>query len=248
MNVDCAHHPMISVGHGQRTDAPLVHQSHGFGGECLRADGDRARRHRVLDPHGLDVGAALEHAAQVAVGEDARERPIGAFDCSHAHALAGDLKDGLGKPRAELDPWQGRVTAHHVVDQCEELSAQGATRVRAGKVIGPEAARIEQRDGQGITQRKRGGRAGSGCKIERTGLAIDRGIEMHIGEPGERRIDASRDRDQPCALAARDRHDAGELFGGSGVGDRHQHIVLRDHAEIAMARLGGMKEKRRRAG
>ncbi len=212
--MDCAHHPLIGVGHGQRADAPLVHQSHGFSGECLRADGDRARCHRVLDPHGLDVGAALEHPAQVAVGEDACERAIGAFDCGHAHALAGDLENGLGKPRAELDPGQGGVAAHHVVDQREELSAQGATRVRAGKVIRPEAARIEKRDGQGITQRKRRRGAGSGRKIERTGLAIDRGIEMHIGEPCEWRIDASRDRDQSCALAARDRHDAGELFGG----------------------------------
>lgn len=105
--MDCAHHTMISVGHRQRTDAPLVHQAHGFSGKRLRADGDRARCHRVVDPHGLDIGAALEHPAQIAVGENAHQRAIGAFDCSHAHALAGDLKDSLGKPCAELYPWQG---------------------------------------------------------------------------------------------------------------------------------------------
>ncbi len=127
--MDCAHHPVMSVGDGQRADSPLVHQAHGFSGKRLRADGDRARCHRVVDPHGLDVGAALEHPTQIAVGEHAHERAVGAFDCSHAHALAGDLKDGLGKPRAELHPGQGRIAAHHVVDQREELSAKGATRV-----------------------------------------------------------------------------------------------------------------------
>ncbi len=89
--------------------------------------------------------------------------------------------------------------------------------MRAGKVIGSEAARIEKRNGKGIAQRKRRRGAGSGCEIEGTGLAIHRGIEMHISEPREWRIDAPCDGDQPGALSARDRHDAGELFGRPGV-------------------------------
>lgn len=68
---------------------------------------------------------------------------------------------------------------------------------------------------------------------------------MHISELCERRVDAPRDGDQTRALSARDRHDAGELFGGPGVGDRHQHVILRHHAEIAVAGFGRVEEKSR---
>ena len=91
------HHPMGVVGDRQGADSSLLHQPYGLGGKRLWADRDRARGHCVINEHGLDVGPAFEHPAQIAVGENADQRAVVALDRSHAHALAGDLQNGLGK-------------------------------------------------------------------------------------------------------------------------------------------------------
>ena len=50
----------------------------------------------------------------------------------------------------------------------------------AGKIIGAEAARVEQGDRQCIAQRQRRGRAGGRRQIMRASLLGDAGIQMNI--------------------------------------------------------------------
>ena len=66
----------------------------------------------------------------------------------------------------------------------EQLASERAARMRAGKVIGPEAAGIEQGNGQRIAQRQRCRRAGGGRQIERAGFLVDPGIQMRVRLPG----------------------------------------------------------------
>lgn len=186
MNVDRPHHPVAGISDRKGADPAFLHQAHGVGRQRLRADRDRALGHGILDAHCLDIGTTLEYPAQIAVGEHTRERAIGALDRGHTHSLSGDLENGLRKPGTELNPRQGRIAAHHIVDQGEQFAAKRAPWVRAGKVIGTEAARIEQCHRQGVAQCKRSRCAGRGREIERTGFAIDRGIEMDISQPRER--------------------------------------------------------------
>ena len=56
------------------------------------------------------------------------------------------------------------------------------------------------------------------------------------------------DRDEARALAFQQRHDGEQFLAFAGVGQRDQHVVARDHADIAVARLGRMHEIGRRAG
>ena len=56
------------------------------------------------------------------------------------------------------------------------------------------------------------------------------------------------ERDQLRAAALHQRHDLQQLLARAGVGDRDEHVAGLDHAEVAVARLGGVHEVRRRAG
>ena len=55
-------------------------------------------------------------------------------------------------------------------------------------------------------------------------------------------------RDQPCIHALEDGQDRQEFRRLAGIGDGEHDVAARDHAEIAMARLGRVQEKGGRAG
>ena len=63
----------------------------------------------------------------------------------------------------------------------------------------------------------------------------------------ERRLRATRHRNQRDAEALDDRQDRHQLGGFSGVGDRDHDVVVRQHADVAVACLGRVQEKSRRA-
>ena len=58
--------------------------------------------------------------------------------------------------------------------------------VRAGEIFATEAARVEQRDGQRVTECECGGGAGGGCEVERAGFFGDGAVEVGIGLARER--------------------------------------------------------------
>ena len=55
-------------------------------------------------------------------------------------------------------------------------------------------------------------------------------------------------RDEFRTLALEQRDDRQQLFALAGIGERDEHVIARNHAEIAMARFRRMDEERRGAG
>jgi hypothetical protein len=62
----------------------------------------------------------------------------------------------------------------------------------------------------------------------------------------ERRLRAARHRDQRNAEPLDDRQDRQQLGGLAGIGDRDHDVVVRQHADVAMAGFGRVQEKSRR--
>ena len=72
-------------------------------------------------------------------------------------------------------------TAHDVADVGQQSATKRSTWMRARKVVGSKAARVEQRHRERVAERECGRGAGGRCEIERAGFFCDRGFEMHVG-------------------------------------------------------------------
>ena len=134
-------------------------------------------------------------------------------------------------------------------DTCvSSLASQRAAGMRARKVVRREAARIEQRHRERVAERQRRRGARGRREVERAGLLGHAGIEEHVRFARERRLRVAGDGDQLGALPLDQRQDLQQLVAFPGVGNADEDVVALDHAEVAVARLGGMHEIRRRAG
>ena len=154
----------------------------------------------------------------------------------------------MGEDRFRLDARHRLAGPHDVGDARQQPPPQRAAGVRPGEVVGGEAAGIEQRHGQRVTERQRCGRARRRCQVQGAGLAPRAGVEVDVGQLRQRRPAVAGHCDQPRALALDQRHDRQQFLGPSGVRKRDEYVVASDHAEVAMARLGRVDEERRRPG
>src|SRR6266850_6173939 len=83
----------VFVDHQDLVDLVLFHQMHRFRGEHCAANGLRAWRHDFVDLERVQVGALLQGAAQVAVGEYTLDGAILVEHRRHAHFAARHLQD-----------------------------------------------------------------------------------------------------------------------------------------------------------
>ena len=111
-----------------------------------------------------------------------------------------------------------------------------------------EAAAFEQRDGERVAERKLHQRGRGGREIVRAGLARLRQGEHHVRGAAERALRLRRHGDEPDAEAPRIVDQVLELRGLARPRQRHDQVVGRDHAEVAVARLARMHEIGGRAG
>ena len=136
---------------------------------------------------------------------------------------------------------------HDVADELEH-GAEPAARMQTAEVDGGEAAALQKRDRQRIAERGLHQGGGGGGEIVRTGFARLRQRQHHVGRLTERAVGRCRDGDQADAEAARIVDQVLELGGLSRPRQRHDHVVGRDHAEIAMACFARVDEKGGGAG
>ena len=120
--------------------------------------------------------------------------------------------------------------------------------MRAREFVAAHTFGLHYRERERITECERRGGARGGRQIERAGFFFRAGVKMGIGLPGEARLRFAGKRDQLGALAFDQRHDRQQFGGFARVRQRDKYVVARDHAEVAMARFGGMHKIRRRAG
>jgi hypothetical protein len=143
-------------------DAVRLHQLGGLDGERVRRDAARSRMHDLARAQGPQVHAALNQAAQVAIGEDAQHAAVTVHDSRRTQSLGAHFAHELGEPGVGAHARHGLAAAHDVAHMGEQAPPERAARVRAREVLGLEAAGIQQRHRQGISQRQLGRGAGGG--------------------------------------------------------------------------------------
>jgi hypothetical protein len=116
------------------------------------------------------------------------------------------------------------------------------------KSSAPKAARVEQGDRQCIAEGQCRGGAGGGGEIQRAGFLVDAGVEVDVGFLGEGGGFVAGNGDQLAAEALHQRHDGQQFVVLARIGNRDQHVVAGDHAQVAVHGLRGMHEIGRGAG
>jgi hypothetical protein len=140
------------------------------------------------------------------------------------------------------------AAAHDVLDVGEQPAPQCPSRMGARKVIGTEAAGIQQGNGQGISQGHGGRGAGGGCKSQRACLLGHFCIQVHIRLASQGGTGLAGNGYELCALALERRDDGHKLGAFPGVGQGDEDVVFGDHADVTVACFGRMHEEGGRAG
>ena len=197
------------------------------------------------------VRPGLDAAAQVAVGEDAQHLPGSIDDGRGAQALGAHLahevaERGIGGHARHLG-----ARAHHVAHVGEQLAAQRTAGVRAGKVFGAEAPGVQQGHGQRIAHGQLGRGAGGGGQVAGGRLRAPRCTVQHqvgITSPGwtaGRPVMAI----SGGAQAPQHGQDGREFIRFRRCWRcASTRSIARDHAQVAMAGLGGVYKKGGGAG
>ena len=201
--------------------------------------------HDFVDPGVEQIVAHV--AAEIAVRDDADEIAVAVGDADAAKALGRHLQHRirhLGAERGERD----RLAAVHDVAGEFQQRAEPAAGMQQAEIDRGEAAAFQERDRQRVAERQLHERGGGRREIVRAGLASLRQHQRHIGGLAERAVAVRGHGHQADPEAPRIVDQVLELGGFARPRQRHDDVVGRDHAEIAMARFAGMHEKRRRSG
>ena len=136
---------------------------------------------------------------------------------------------------------------HQRFDPHEPL-AQLAPRMQVGEILLPEALFDQQRHGQRVANRQRGGRARRRREVHRTRLLGDAAVERHVGGLRQGGVLPAGNRDELRAEAANRREQLKQFVGFPAVGQRDDDVIALDDAQVAVNRFGRVQEERRRAG
>ncbi len=150
----------------------------------------------------------------------------------------------LGAARNE----RHRVAVMHDVGDAQQQAAQLPAGMEALEIAFGEVVALQQRQRQRVAQRHHHGRRRGRRQSHRAGLDRRRQAQHHVGGFGEAAPFVARHRHERDAEAPAVREHVGQFRRLARVGEREDRVVPADIAEIAVARLGGMDELRRRAG
>ena len=137
------------------------------------------------------------------------------------------------------------MTSLHVGEQ---TASQAAAGMGTREIVFAETLGIEQGHRQCIAQRECGGGAGRGRESHRAGFLRHRAVQMRIGRQRQAGLRVAGQADQVRALALDGGHDGEQFVAFAGIGNRDEHVLRRDHAEIAVAGFARMHEISGRAG
>src|SRR5690606_18980442 len=126
--------------------------------------------------------------------------------------------------------------------------AQGAARMRTGEILAAEAAGLETGDGNGVAQYQRRGGAGGGGQVQRAGLLRNMRVQVQVGAAGQFGLRIAGNGNQSGTHALYDRQYRQKFMRRAGIGDGQHDVLARQHAQIAMYRLGAVHEEGGRAG
>ena len=100
------------------------HEVHRFRGEVPDTDALAVARHDLRHARGVQVGPAIQRAAQVAVGVDPEDAVGLVHHDTHAEPLAGHFQQALRERGARGHARDVGAAAHDVLDVQQQAAAQ----------------------------------------------------------------------------------------------------------------------------
>ena len=152
----------------------------------------------------------------------------------HAQALAGHFQQRFAQVGFLADLRDGGAGVHDVAHVQQQTPAETPGWMGACEVLAREAARLEQRDCQGIADGKRGRGARGRCQVMRARFFFNPGIENGIGLSGEAGVGIAEQGDEFHAHALDDWQDGENFRGLAGIGNGEHDVDGHNHAEIAV--------------
>ena len=214
-----------------------------------RADGDRARRHRLAGRQRQDVRRAAHEPPQVAVGEHAR--PAGR-SASTTHVMPSRLLDiswitsgiGVAMPHDRGRRRRRASRSRPAAAAVRACRPDGTTRTalrRSPCAPSSVIASASPRASAAVV-------LAVGTRFIGHASSAIAAVERDVGGPGERRAGMAGQRDQARADPPDRLQQPDHLLGLAAVRQRQHHVVFADGAEIAVDGFRRMEEPGRGAG
>lgn len=244
MQVDDAEVAAVGIGNDELGDAVGAHEVEGGDGVFAIGDGLGMGRHDVGGGEAVEGGAAVEHAAEVAVGDDAKDGAgtKGVDNDGAAEAAGGHFENGVADG-GRGDHLGFFVLAVEVRNAHVELFAEGTSRVEAGEVAGGEVAALDEGHGKGVAHDKLGGGATGGGEVIGAGLVRHGGEKDNVGLVGKERIGVADDGDKAVAEVFHEGNEDFDFWSVATLRDADDDVVGLEHAKVAMDGVGGMHEE-----
>ncbi len=130
----------------------------------------------------------------------------------------------------------------------EQFVAQASRGMESGEIVGIEAATFEKGDCEGIAEGHSDGGAGSGSEVKRAGFFFDPDVENNIAGASQGGFGIAGESDDAHLQTLQGLEEIQNFLGFTAVADGKQGVTASKHAQVAMERFGGVKEKGGRAG
>ncbi len=247
MEVKDAEVAAVAVDDDELRDAVGAHEVERVDGVFCVEDAMGVAAHDVGGAEVVDRGVGLEHAPEVAVGDDALYLSVAVGHYGASEAARGHFEDGVADGGVGCDEG-ALVLAVEVADAHVELFAQGSAGVEAREVAGGEVAAFDECDGEGVAHDELGGGAGGGGEVVGAGFVLDGGVEDDVGLLGEEGVGVADDGDEWVAEVFDEGYEYLDFWGVAALGEADDDIAGLYHAEVAVDGVGGVHEEGRGAG
>ena len=212
------------------------------------AIGVRIGFHRLPRVQGERIGpAALQQAAEIAIGDEAEEAALCIEHRGNTELLARHLVDHLAHRSGGRDGRQRVAGVHQIADE-GKFFTKFAARVERSEIFRTEA--FAQRDGdrQRIAESEHGRSRCGGRKPEAAGFVWHGAIERDITGARECGVQVAAKGDECVADALERSQQAQDLLGFAGGREREHQVAPGKHPKVAVQRLRRMQEERRCPG
>ena len=130
----------------------------------------------------------------------------------------------------------------HELSDASETSAYAAAGVQVSEVFGFPATAAADFECESVAQGEHDSRGGGGGEVEGAGFSRDAGVEEDVAGLGEGGGSAGSERDKGDGETLEGWEEAEEFVGLATVGEGNDCVASREHAHVAMHRLGGVEE------
>lgn len=230
------------VGYQKLGDGVLAHERERVNGQRVGADGFGGRVEDVAGANCAEIATALEHSAEVAIGNDAKQLVFVVDHGCSTKAFGADFEDDFVEGRFGVDDGS-LVKRVEVLHPEVELFSKRTAGVEFCEVLRSEPFARKQGHSERIAECHLGGSAAGGGEVVGVGFLFDGGVKQVVGLTGEAALAIGGNGDKRVSKVLDEWGEDFDLRGFAAFGKADNKIGGLHHAKVAMNGIGGVEEK-----